>query len=216
MEMLSSKQKTAIIIAGVIVVGIFIFYMSTKTKNYDYSVVNEATESDTKEEEEEIEKQIEEEPKEIVVHITGAVENEGIVKLKEGARIIDAIEAAGGTTSDVNLKMVNLAYRISDGQKIYIPRISDLEEGIEISGDTGLYGTLNSEMQIDSNANTKININTANVNQLTSISGIGESTANKIIEYREKNGKFKNIEEIKNVSGIGEAKFESIKNYICV
>lgn len=216
MEMLSSKQKTAIIIAGVIVVGIFIFYMSTKTKNYDYSVVNEATESDTKEEEEEIEKQIEEKPKEIVVHITGAVENEGIVKLEEGSRIIDAIEAAGGTTSDVNLKMVNLAYKISDGQKIYIPRISDLEEGIEISGDTGLYGTLNSEMQIDSNANTKININTANVNQLTSISGIGESTANKIIEYREKNGKFKNIEEIKNVSGIGEAKYESIKNYICV
>ncbi len=214
MEMLSSKQKTAIIIAGVIVVGIFIFYMSTKTKESDYSTINEITEQETEEVEEETEEK--EVPKEIVVHITGAVQNEGIVKLKEGSRIIDAVEAAGGMTSDANLKMINLAYAIRDGQKIYIPRVSDLEEGVEISGDTGIYGTMDTEMQIDSNANTKININTANKNQLTSITGIGESTANKIIQYREKNGKFKNIEEIKNVSGIGELKYNNIKDYICV
>lgn len=214
MEMLSSKQKTAIIIAAVIVVGIFIFYMSTKTKESDYSTINEITEQETEEVEEETEEK--EVPKEIVVHITGAVQNEGIVKLKEGSRIIDAVEAAGGMTSDANLKMINLAYAIRDGQKIYIPRVSDLEEGVEISGDTGIYGTMDTEMQIDSNANTKININTANKNQLTSITGIGESTANKIIQYREKNGKFKNIEEIKNVSGIGELKYNNIKDYICV
>lgn len=214
MEMLSSKQKTAIIIAGVIIVGIFIFYMSTKTKENDYSAINQITEQETEEVEEETEEK--EVPKEIVVHITGAVQNEGIVKLKEGSRIIDAVEAAGGMTSDANLKMINLAYTIRDGQKIYIPRVSDLEEGVEISGDTGLYGTIDTEMQIDSNANTKININTANKNQLTSITGIGESTANKIIQYREKNGKFKNIEEIKNVSGIGELKYNAIKDYICV
>ena len=74
MEMLSSKQKTAIIIAGIIVVGIFIFYMSTKSNNYDYSEINEIAEDETKENEEEQKQETKEEilPKEIVVHITGA------------------------------------------------------------------------------------------------------------------------------------------------
>lgn len=214
MEMLSSKQKTAIIIAGVIVVGIFIFYMSTKANNYDYSAINEIAEEETKEEEQVTKEEIL--PKEIVVHITGAVNKEGIVRIKEGSRIIDAIEAAGGMTSEVNLEMVNLAYTLKDGQKIYIPKISDTKEVEYINGETENYMIVYNGIEEDSSSNTKININTANISQLESISGIGESTAKKIIEYREKNGKFKTIEEIKNVSGIGELKYENIKDYICV
>ena len=208
--MLSSKQKTAIIIAGVIVVGIFIFYMATKTRTYDYSVINEAIE-DTKEDKSD---EIEETVNEIIIHITGAVENEGIVKLEEGSRIADAIEIAGGLTSEADITSINLAYMLKDGQKIYIPKISDTEEeiaGIEepkidIIIDNGGYG----------NTSTKININTATISELVTLSGIGEGTAIKIIDYREKNGQFKSIEDIKNVSGIGDAKYESIKDYICV
>lgn len=212
MEMLSSKQKTAIIIAGVIVVGIFIFYMTTKSNNYITPEINEIAEDVTKEEEEEEEEIM---PKEIVVHITGAVQKEGIVRIKEGSRIVDAIEAAGGMTNEIDLGKINLAYTLKDGQKIYIPKTSDI-------GEEYTKGVNESDIIIDagteenSSTNTKVNINTANISQLESISGIGESTANKIIQYREKNGKFKTIEEIKNVSGIGELKYEGIKNDICV
>lgn len=214
MEMLSSKQKTAIIIAGVIVVGIFIFYMSTKANNYDYSSINEIAEEETKEKEEQV---TEEEilPKEIVVHITGAVNKEGIVRIKEGSRIIDAIEAAGGMSDEVNLDMINLAYAVKDGQKIYVPKLSDAERVFKEGEDSNIV-IVDKGTEEKSSSSSKININTANISQLESISGIGESTANKIIEYREKNGKFKTIEEIKNVSGIGEIKYESIKDDICV
>lgn len=221
MEMLSSKQKTAIIIAGVIVVGIFIFYMSTKANNYDYSAINEITEDETKEDEQETEEEIETKEivtKEIVVHITGAVKEEGIVRIKEGSRIIDAIEAAGGMTEEVNLEMINLAYTLKDGQKIYVPKLSDAKREFKEGEDSNIVIVDNgrTEENPSSSSSTKININTANISQLESISGIGESTASKIIEYREKNGKFKTIEDIKNVSGIGTIKYESIKDDICV
>ena len=215
MEMLSTKQKTVIIIAGVIVVGIFIYYMTTKANNSDYSAINEIAVSAPQEEEHDKNEEKEEEtPKEIIIHITGAVENEGIVRLKEGSRIIDAIEAAGGLTSEVNLKKVNLAYTVQDGQKIYIPKTSDIDAEIGIDAKTGeaviVYnGT-------EEGTTGKININTATLNELLSLSGVGESTAEKIIEYRKENGRFKTIEEIKNVSGIGNLKYESIKDYICV
>lgn len=214
MEMLSSKQKTAIIIAGVIVVGIFIFYMSTKAKNYDYSAINEIVEEETEEEEEKVTKE-EILPKEIVVHITGAVNKEGIVRIKEGSRIIDAIEAAGGMSDEVNLDMINLAYAVKDGQKIYVPKLSDAERVFKEGEDSNIV-IVDKGTEETSSSSSKININTANISQLESISGIGESTANKIIEYREKNGKFKTIEDIKNVSGIGEIKYENIKDDICV
>lgn len=207
--MLSTKQKTAIIIAGVVVVGIFIFYMTTKTKTYDYSVVNETIQDNTEREEEQEEK---DEPKEIVIHISGAVKNEGIVRLEEGARAADAIEEAGGLTSEADLTCVNLAYLLKDGQKIYVPKVSDIDEVIAGNMPTSVIEN-NGTQEI---SNGKININTATTSELSTLSGIGEGTATKIIEYREKNGKFKTIEDIKNVSGIGNAKYENIKDNICV
>ncbi len=215
MEMLSAKQKTAIIIAGVIIVGIFIFYMTTKSNNYIMPEVNEIAEDENKGDgEEPEEEQIV--SKEIVVHITGAVQKEGIVRIKEGSRIVDAIEAAGGMTDEINLEMINLAYTLKDGQKIYVPKLSDKEEEKYINGEKASNIIIDNGTEENSSTNAKININTANIAQLETISGIGESTANKIIQYREKNGKFKTIEEIKNVSGIGELKYEGIKNDICV
>lgn len=151
-----------------------------------------------------------EEKKEIIVHITGCVVEEGIVKLEEGARIVDAIEKAGGTTSDANMSKVNLAYKLKDGQKLYIPsNIDDEEEAIVTEKGEGVLGE---EVQ----SGEKVNINTATQTELETLSGIGPSMALKIIEHRNKNGDFSSIEDIKNVQGIGEAKFESIKDSICI
>jgi len=209
MEMLSSKQKKIIIAAGAVVICIFMYYMSTINRGYEYVETNEIIENTVYEETEEQE----EEAKEILIHITGAVQTEGIVKLKEGDRIKDAIEEAGGLASDANLNEVNLAYSLQDGQKIYIPRNTDIQEQNIINEQNGQGVIIDSGAQ---QINAKVNINTATVIELQTLSGIGEQTAQKIVEYRQLNGRFNSGEDIKNVQGIGDAKYESIKEYICV
>lgn len=210
MEMLSDKQKKMIIIAGVFVVLIFIYYLSTINREYEYADINETI---IEGEENFVNKEVLEDKKEIIIHITGAVESEGIVKIKEGDRIKDAIEAAGGLAIDANLKEVNLAYKLKDGQKVYIPRTTDTEEEITINNENGETVIVDQGIQ---KTTTMVNINTATEEQLRTLPGVGEETARKIIEYRQLNGRFVAIQDIKNVTGIGEAKFENIKNYICI
>ena len=108
---------------------------------------------------------------------------------------------------------MNLAYQLSDGDKIYIPSISD-EVSTYIYNDAGENVLI--EEKTSATHTKKININKASVEELENISGIGPSLASKIISYRDSNGKFNSIEELKNVSGIGDKKFESIKEYITV
>lgn len=146
----------------------------------------------------------------IIVHVAGCVEKEGVVELEEGARIADAIEKAGGATLDANMSKVNLAYKLKDGQKLYVPsNIEDDEEtAIVTEKGEGIQGEANGK------TGAKININTATQTELETLSGIGPSMALKIIEYRTKNGEFNTIEDIKNVPGIGDAKFEAIKDEI--
>jgi competence protein ComEA len=118
----------------------------------------------------------------------------------------------GGLTDLANLAKVNLAYLLKDGQKIYIPSIDDNSDLEYIQNTAG-----ENVIVTDSNSNSNlININTATEAELTKLPGVGSSTANKIIDYRNKNGNFKNIEDLKNVNGIGNAKFESFKEYICI
>lgn len=161
----------------------------------------------------------------IIVHVTGAVKNAGIVKIDEGSRISDAIEAAGGFADDADISQINLAYQIEDGQKIYIPSINDEKtDGSEkvlekeyVTDEAGDDVIVEEEsLNIKSKESKKININTAEQTELEEIPGVGASTAQKIIEYRKTNGKFKNIEDIKNVNGIGDSKFENMKEKICV
>lgn len=140
----------------------------------------------------------------IKVHVAGSVINEGIVELEEGARIADAIKEAGGTTPDANMEEVNLAYKVQDGQKIYIPNTNEEETEIIKEENTNQSGT------------GLININTATQTELELLTGIGPSTASKIIAYREQNGKFRSTEELKEVPGIGESKYEAIKNDITI
>ena len=147
----------------------------------------------------------------IYVHITGEVINPGVIAVKEGDRIKDIVEKAGGFTEEADTEKVNLAYKVSDGQKINIPNINNNEDN---SNNYILEGSGEDIVEETKESNKKININTATQSELESLTGIGPSTASKIIEYRKSNGKFKNIEEIKNVSGIGDEKYKKIQNEI--
>ena len=149
----------------------------------------------------------------MAIHVTGEVNNPGVVKLKEGSRMEDLIKAAGGLTENADLSNVNLAFVVEDGMKVRIPSINDEDENF-ITKENGK-GVIVSE-EVESNLEDKININTASEIELEELPGIGASIASRIIEYRNKNGKFKNVEDIKNVAGIGESKFDKIKDLIKV
>lgn len=153
----------------------------------------------------------------IIVHVSGAVNKEGIVELKNNSRIIDAIDKAGGLKDEADITNINLAYIIEDGMKIHIPSKEEKESTIIVESNIDS-GTVEQSNEIKSNNNKKlkININTATKTDLETLPGIGESTALKIIEYRKEKGKFKLIEDIKQVNGIGENKFNKIKELIRV
>ena len=176
--------------------------------------MEEISEEVVQENEENVENK--EEKNEIVIHIAGEVKNPGIVRINEGARIADIIEQAGGLTEFANITNINLAYIVEDGQKIIIPKQGEQEENKEyITSETG-EGIIQENGQSQSTGNTKININKAGLEELQQLQGIGEATAEKIIQYREEHGDFKQIEDLKNVSGIGDAKFDAIKDSIRV
>lgn len=198
------KEKKQIIIGVIIILGLGGYYFYNTNNNYntieEQEILisnNENTDETTKEKAENY----------IIIHITGAVKKQGIVKLKENSRIEDAINSAGGLTEDANLDNVNLASILEDGMKIYIPSIYDKVDEKNITEET-IQQTLEND--------TKVNINTATQAELETLVGIGPSLAEKIIEHRQINGNFKNIEDIKNVNGIGDNKYESIKENIKV
>ena len=146
----------------------------------------------------------------IKVYITGEVNNPGVKEVTDGARIEDVIILAGGLTEFANISKVNLAYKLEDGQKIYIPNVNEkLEEYITEENEEGIVEKSNKSLG-------KININTADIENLCELPGVGEALASRIIQYREENGKFKSKDDLKNVSGIGEKKFDSLREYIVV
>ncbi len=236
MEIDNKKKIIVAIILIIAVLIIFAVYLLSNQESFEDFTLNEIVLEENNQTNENIttntenivseentnENKIETEIKEIVVHITGAVKKEGIVYLKEGDRIIDAIEKAGGETKNADLSQVNLAYVLSDGQKIYIPnkneKIDDfiIVAGTGITTNTSQASTGTSRNAENNTGTSKVNINTANEVELDSLPGIGPSIAKKIVTYRNENGKFNNIEDIKNVSGIGDAKYEELKNYITV
>lgn len=207
MENLSTKQKILLYTIVVIIILFIVYYVYNKQENQDLTITNE------------IDSNIEaesslQEINMIIVHITGAINKQGIVELKQGSRIADAIEKAGGSLETADLDKVNLAYVLEDGQKVYIPKIGDEIEVFEyITEGSGNNVIIDDE---DKSDDTQININKASQTELELLPGIGPSIAFKIIEYREENGRFDNIEDIRNVTGIGDSKYNNIKDKICV
>ncbi len=142
--------------------------------------------------------------KAIKVHIVGEVHNPGVYEISSESRIADVIEIAGGETSEADLSKLNLAQYVTDTEQIYVPRLGEL---------------LENNSNTDKKANTVsnlININEADVSELTKLPGVGDVIANNIVKYREENGKFNSKEEVKNVTRIGEKSYEQIKDLITV
>ena len=137
----------------------------------------------------------------LVVDISGCVKTPGVYEIADGTRLHDVIELAGGLTKDADIDAINQAELVTDGQKILIPAKAE---------DDGEFATAKPTN------NGKININQADSMGLQEIPGVGPATAEKIIQYREANGRFQSIEDVKNVSGIGDKTFEKMKDKICV
>lgn len=174
-----------VLVIIIFVIFLVIFALRNNEKSENFAIENNIEnmidinkENDNSEKKDNVEK--------IKVHVVGFVNNPGLIELEEGSRVNDAIEEAGGITEEGDLSKVNLAYVLSDGEKIYIPSVYDEKMENENSNE-------------DKNSN-KVNINSASEIELQRITGIGSSTAKKIIEYRIANGKFSSIEDIKNVS----------------
>lgn len=145
----------------------------------------------------------------LFVHIAGSVKNPGLYELPQGSRVSDAVSAAGGMSEDANTSSVNLARQLTDGEQIIVASNEDILAATET-------GTSNGSPSGQVSSQGKVNINTASAEELMTLDGVGEATADKIIAYRQENGSFSRIEEIKEVSGIGEKKFEAMKDAITV
>lgn len=162
-----------------------------------------------------------EQEKTIGIHIKGEVNNPGYYEVRNGSRLKDVINKAGGKTDDADLDRVNLAQKVLDGEEIIIPKKG---QPVETTVNKDIYYTQKSKFnkengydRLSGENNTEaVNINSADMYQLCQISGIGEAMAEEILGYRKKNGAFKSIEEIKNIKGIGDVIFEKIKNKITI
>ncbi|HFH9947406.1 TPA: helix-hairpin-helix domain-containing protein [Streptococcus suis] len=150
-----------------------------------------------------------EEPSQLVVDVKGAVAKPGLYTLEEGSRVNDAVEAAGGLTSQADPKSINLAQKLSDEAVVYV---ASKDENISVVTST----TASSAMSQEEKNTSLVNLNTATEADLQTISGIGAKRAADIIAYREANGGFKSVDDLNNVSGIGDKTMESIRPYVTV
>ena len=149
----------------------------------------------------------------VYIYVCGAVELPGVYSLRQGSRLYEAIQLAGGLTGDADENCQNMARQITDGEQVVILT----QEETALLKEMGKYPVLESGQQETSgNPSGLVNINTATVAELTTVSGIGEGRAQAIIDYREKNGSFGSIEDIKKVDGIKDGLFSKIKDKITV
>ena len=156
-------------------------------------------------------------PQKIFVDVCGAVVNPGVYELDEGARIFQAVDAAGGYLPEAAINYLNRARSIGDGQQIYVPTEKEVAENLELAmveNPSGTVGRDTGSFGDGVGDDTRINLNTADAGQLSTLSGIGQSKAEAIVAYREEHGDFASIEEIMNVEGIKEGTFSKIKDKI--
>jgi len=168
--------------------------------------------------------------RELQVHVAGAVNRPGVYRLPQGARVIDAVNMAG-PSENAETDSLKLASPVTDGQTVLVPfKTSNLGSSIASSGNpsgvsgssTGVAGrNAFTSQQVarpagSASAGGLVNINTADVNELDTLPGIGPALAQRIIQYRETNGPFNDIEDLKKVSGIGDKRFEDLKDRITV
>jgi competence protein ComEA len=143
----------------------------------------------------------------IYVHVGGAVHRPGLYEVPDGSRVFDAVQAAGGATDQADLDSLNLASKVKDGDKILVP--ARVEPGADPPPGGAAAGG-------GASAGGLINLNSATLEQLDSLPGVGPSTAQKIIDYRTQHGGFRSVDELMEVPGIGPAKFAELKDQVTV
>ena len=217
------NKKKIFVFAIILLICPTILLVKDKLNSKDdiYVLTEESTVSDENKNNDKKEK-IEDEKenisnKEITVYVSGEVNKSGVVTLKEGDRLAVAVEKLGGTTKKADLNNINLAIRVKDEEHYIIPKIGEAKQE-DLKDVNNTKDIENTKIKNENTAkdSSKININTATLEELDKLPGVGEATANKIISHREENGQFKTIEDIKNVNGIGDKKFEKMKELICV
>lgn len=142
----------------------------------------------------------------IWVYVCGAVHAPGVYELPSGSRIYHVIQAAGGMLPEAETRAVNQAQELSDGEQITVPTVEEAQEPAQpaVSGGSAASG------------DGKVNLNTAGIEELCTLTGIGETRAQAIVDYREQNGGFQSIEELMNIDGIKEKTFEKLKEEVTV
>ena len=155
-------------------------------------------------------------PAPLRVHVGGAVAAPGVYDLAEGARVLDAVEAAGGFAEGAARDALNLARAVSDGEQVVVPSEADIAAQEAASAGVGGVSAGAGASAPTGGASGKVNINTASAAPLDTLPGVGASTAEKIVADREANGPFKTVEDLKRVSGIGDKKFAALADAICV
>ncbi|KRN94049.1 DNA uptake protein related DNA-binding protein [Pediococcus stilesii] len=153
-----------------------------------------------------------------MVDVKGAVKNPGVYEVKDGMRVIDAVEIAGGMTNSADRKNINMAQQLSDQQVIYVPVKGEVKDAVVQESENKVVGGSAAEQNgSGSSKSTKlVNINSATKEELQSLNGVGEKKADQIINFREEQGEFKTIEDLKKVQGIGQKIFEGLQDSITV
>lgn len=149
---------------------------------------------------------------EVYVDVDGAVVRPGVYRLKDGARVSQAIDAAGGLTAEADVTGLNRASKVADGQKVYVPKVGEQQAAAAVGGAESSAATTPGAGSLSG----LVNINTASAAELQTLSGIGPSMAQSIIDERTQNGAFASVDDRMRVSGIGEKKLAKIKDCICV
>lgn len=151
-------------------------------------------------------------PSELVVHVAGAVHRPGVYALRDGSRLIAAIEAAGGSLGDAALDAVNLASPLHDGQRVYLPTLDEVES-LAI-GSSSVGGPTWDLDATDGAPAPLVDVNRAEVTELVSLPGIGPATAAAIVDDRERNGPFLDVDDLVRVRGIGPAKLAALRDLV--
>jgi competence protein ComEA len=145
-------------------------------------------------------------PSSIVVYVAGAVAAPGVYTLEPAARVTDAVTAAGGAAADADLDVVNLAAVVTDGERIYVPKVGETIPAV--IGDTAA--------ATDTTPAGPVNVNSATADQLDVLPGVGPTTAAAIIAHREQHGPFQTVDQLGDVRGIGPAKLDALRGLVTV
>ncbi|MCT6820994.1 MAG: helix-hairpin-helix domain-containing protein [Lactobacillus panisapium] len=226
------ENKKYVLIAGVAIIAFFLYLHQSQGEQESANnivksepkVVNSTSsvKQDLDDKKQKESTSVNQKTSEVTCDIGGAVKNEGVYTLKNGARLNELIMAAGGLSRNAQLKNVNRALILKDQDKIHIPYRGEKVRGNQIvlsvnESSNSSANNASSEETPDAKEqekSSKVNINTANAQELQKLNGIGEKKAELIVAYRQKNGQFASIEDIKQISGIGDKTFAALKDQL--